>query len=108
MLASLDSLGEEPQKQTLYISLKQQLENGQAHLDFYEFLEVMSSRVSSRDTKADMKKVFAMLDEENKGFISIDTLKKVVKDLGDNIEESELQEMIEAADLDKDGLVSAD
>jgi centrin-3 len=87
MIASLDSLGEEPQKQTLYVMLKQNAENGQSHLDFYEFLEVMSNRISSKDNRTDLKKVFAMLDEDNRGFISIDTLKKVAKDLGDNIDE---------------------
>lgn len=66
--------------------LNQHAAIGQSHLDFYEFLEVMSNRVSSKDNKADMKKVFAMLDEDNRGFISIDNLKKVAKDLGDNID----------------------
>ncbi len=94
MIASLDSLGEEPQKQTLYIMLKQQLQNKHTHLDFFEFLDVMTSRVSSKDNKRNLKKVFSLLDEENKGVISIETLKKVVKDLGDNIDESELKEMI--------------
>lgn len=91
MIASLNSLGEEPQKQTLYIMLKQHADQGQSHLDFYQFLEVMSNRVSSKDNKADLKKVFAMLDEDNRGVISIDTLKKVAKDLGDNIDECELK-----------------
>jgi Ca2+-binding EF-hand superfamily protein len=50
--------------------------------------------VSSKDNKRNLKKVFSLLDEENKGVISIETLKKVVKDLGDNIDESELKEMI--------------
>jgi len=31
-----------------------------------------------------------------------------VKDLGENIEDSELKEMIEKADTDKDGVVSED
>jgi centrin-1 len=47
-----------------------------------------------------------MLDENKDGAITVETLKKVVQDLGDNIEESELREMIERADLNGDGIVS--
>lgn len=68
----------------------------------------MTNRVSTKDTKSDMRKIFALFDEEHTGFINLKSLKKVVKDLGDNIDEAELQEMIEKADLDKDGQVSED
>ena len=47
-----------------------------------------------------------MFDDEKSGFISIKNLKRVIKDLGENIDEHELQEMIEKADQDHDGLVS--
>jgi Ca2+-binding EF-hand superfamily protein len=66
----------------------------------------MTSRVSAKDTKSDMRKVFHLFDEERTGFITLLTLKKMVRDMGENIDEAELQEMIEKADLDKDGQVS--
>jgi Ca2+-binding EF-hand superfamily protein len=47
-----------------------------------------------------------LFDDEKSGFISIKNLKRVIKDLGENIDEHELQEMIEKADQDHDGLVS--
>jgi len=53
-----------------------------------------------------MKKVFMLFDDEKTGFISIATLKKVVKELGENIDEAELNEMIQKADVDRDGLVN--
>ncbi len=53
-----------------------------------------------------MKKVFMLFDDEKTGFISIATLKKVVKELGENIDETELNEMIQKADVDRDGLVN--
>ena len=41
------------------------------------------------------------------GYISVDDLKRVIKDLGESVKEDELKEMIEWADvLDKDGVVS--
>lgn len=75
-------------------------------LDFSEFLDLMTARVSNKDTREDLKKVFSLFDEEKSGFIAIKNLKRVIRDLGENIDESELQEMIEKADQDNDGLVS--
>lgn len=55
---------------------------------------MMTNRVSTKDTKSDMRKVFQLFDEDSSGFISLKSLKKVVKELGENIDEAELQEMI--------------
>lgn len=55
-----------------------------------------------------MKKVFAFFDDEKTGFVSAKNLRRIVKQLGQNIDEQELQEMVDKADLDNDGLVSED
>lgn len=66
----------------------------------------MTARVSNKDTREDLKKVFHLFDDEKTGYISMKNLKRVIRDLGENIDEQELQEMIEKADADHDGLVS--
>ena len=40
------------------------------------------------------------------GFIALKDLRKVAKDLGELTDDNVLQEMIERADLDQDGVVS--
>ena len=42
----------------------------------------------------------------NSGFIALKDLRKVAKDLGELTDDTVLQEMIERADLDQDGVVS--
>lgn len=86
--------------------IKDKLDDDNTQIDFDEFLDMMTQRVSTKDTRRDMHKIFAYFDEEKTGYISIKSLKKVVRELGENIDEAELQEMIDKADLDKDGLVS--
>lgn len=66
----------------------------------------MSSTVTENDSRGDLRKVFALFDDEKTGYISIKNLRRIVRELGDTVEEYELQEMIDRADLDKDGLVS--
>jgi len=47
-----------------------------------------------------------LFDDAKTGFISIKNLRQVVKEVGESIDDSELQEMIERADSDNDGLIS--
>ena len=82
------------------------VEEGTDELDFNGFLDLMTARISNKDSREDMKKVFMLFDDEKTGFISIASLKKVVKELGENIDEAELNEMIQKADMDRDGLVN--
>ena len=56
-------------------------------MEFCEFLDMMTNRVSNRDTRQDMKKIFSMFDEDKMGFISLKSLKKVVSGLGESIDE---------------------
>lgn len=69
---------------------------------------MMTARMSDKDTREDINKVFRLFDEDNAGFISIKNLRRVAKELGENISEEELQEMVERADSNADQQVTAD
>ena len=66
----------------------------------------MSNRVSVASSKASILKIFPLYDDEKTDHISVKNLRRVATDLGEEISEEELQEMIDRADLDRDGLVN--
>jgi Ca2+-binding EF-hand superfamily protein len=66
----------------------------------------MTSRVSDKDSRENIKKVFNLFDDDKTGLITIKNLRKIVRDLGENIDEHELQEMIDKADTNRDGMVT--
>ena len=104
----MQSLGFESKSQTIFQMIADLDKNASKALDFEEFLDLMTARMSDKDTREDINKVFRLFDEDNTGSISIKHLRRVAKELGENLTDEELQEMIERADSNGDGSVSAD
>ena len=49
---------------------------------------------------------FRLFDDDETSFITLKNLRRVAKEIGENMTDEELQEMIEEADRDGDGQVS--
>jgi centrin-1 len=71
-----------------------------------EFLQMMSGKMASRDSREEIEKIFRLFDEENSGFITFKQLKKVCNELGEGLTDEEIQEMIDEADRDQDGKIN--
>lgn len=77
--------------QTIYQMISDLEADGEGNIGFEEFLQMMTSRVSDRDSRENIRKVFNLFDDEKTGFISIKSLRKIVRDLGESVEDHELQ-----------------
>jgi len=80
--------------------------DGSGTIDFGEWLTLMTKRVNDKDSRANVNKIFALYDDERTGFISAKNMRRIAQELGDNISNEEIDELIQRADLDQDGLVS--
>ena len=72
--------------------------DGSGTIDFEEFLEMMTGKMGEKDTKEEIIKVFKLFDDDSTGKISFKNLKRVAKELGENMTEEELQDMIDVGD----------
>ena len=70
---------------------------------------MMTDKMSDKDTPENLRKVFELfIGDDNANKIELKYLKRVAKELGENMSDDELNEMLVIADTDKDGKVSFD
>lgn len=104
--AAMTSLGFESKSAAIFQMISDLDADGNGAIDFGEWLALMTKRVNDRDSKANISKIFYLFDDERTGFISVKNLRRIADELGENVSNEELEELIRRADLDQDGLVS--
>ena len=100
------ALGFEVKKEELKKMITDIDADGSGSIEFPEFLEMMTAKMSEKDSREEILKAFRLFDDDETGKISFRNLKRVAKELGENMTDEELQEMIDEADRDGDGEVN--
>ena len=106
--SAMQSLGFDTKNPTIYQMIQDIDKSSATEVNFDEFLNLMTSRLAGSDTKEDIQKIFDLFDDDHTGYISLQNLKRVAAELGENMDDAELLEMIERADFDRDGQISPD
>jgi len=91
---------------------------GSGTVDFPEFLNMMAKKIQNTDSVEDeIKEAFRVFDKDGQGHgqgrdkdgqghISADEFRFVMRNIGSQMTEEEIEEMITEADHDHDGLIS--
>jgi len=103
---AMRALGFEPKKEEIKKMISDVDKDGSGTIDFNDFLLMMTQKMSEKDSKEEILKAFRLFDDDETGKISFKNLKRVAKELGENLTDEELQEMIDEADRDGDGEIN--
>ena len=87
---AMKSLGYDAKKEEIKKMIADADRDGNGYIDYDEFLEMMIPRLASRDPKEEMLKAFKMIDADGSGIITFTELKKVCKELGENLTDKEI------------------
>lgn len=103
---AMRALGFEPKKEEVKKMISDVDTDGSGTIGFDDFMALMTVKMAERDPREEIMKAFRLFDDDETGKITFKNLKRVAKELGENISDEELQEMIDEADRDGDGEVS--
>merc|ERR1712193_11743 len=92
--AAMRALGLEVKNEELKKMVADVDNDGNGTIEFAEFLQMMTGKMGEKDTREDIEKVFKLFDDDNTNKISFRNLARVAEELGENIDDEELQDMI--------------
>merc|ERR1711907_797029 len=101
--AAMRALGFEVKNEELKKMVTDVDNDGNGTIEFAEFLSMMTAKMGEKDSREDIDKVFKLFDNDSTNKISFRNLARVAEELGENIDDEELQDMINQADRDGDG-----
>jgi len=103
---AMRALGFEPRRDEINKLATIYDKSGTGIISEEDFLNLMSEKISDKGTKEEILKAFRLFDNDQTGRISFKNLKRVAVELGENLTDEELKEMILEADQDNDGEVN--
>ena len=86
-------------------------EDGSGLLEFAEFCQLAAKFLVEEDEEAlkkELKEAFRIYDKEQLGYISIETLKEILRELDNKLTEDDLDGIIEEVDEDGSGTLDFD
>ncbi|XP_062214629.1 calmodulin-like protein 4 isoform X2 [Phragmites australis] len=103
------SLDLDPSDQELNDMMSEVDTDGNGIIDFQEFLSLIARKMKDGDgDEEELKEAFEVLDKDKNGFISPTELRMVMTNLGEQMTDEEVEQMIKEADTDGDGQVNYD
>ncbi|OMJ91983.1 hypothetical protein SteCoe_5297 [Stentor coeruleus] len=75
-------------------------------VNFGEFLDLLASEGVDYNSAEEIQKLFSIFDVDKTGFIELSNLRRIVKEVGEALEEADIIELLRKSDLDGDGRVS--
>ena len=106
---AIRSLGMDQNNQGLKNMIDMITGQGGHSIEFGEFLNMMNSQIeANKHDDSHLMDMFRTLDSNQTGKITFDNLKKVATEIGEKMSDEQLQEMLDEADRDGDGAISAE
>ncbi|KAG8530281.1 uncharacterized protein KY384_004783 [Bacidia gigantensis] len=72
-------------------------------ISFEEFTTIMAHKLSPVDAETELRAAFDVFDKDGNGTISTEELRQLMKSIGEDLNDTEIEEMVREADRDGNG-----
>ncbi|TID23184.1 hypothetical protein CANINC_003201 [Pichia inconspicua] len=103
---ALRALGFDMSKREVLDVIEEYDSGNRKKIKYDDFYRYVAAKIVERDPVEEIKRAFQLFDDDGTGKISLKNLRRVAKELGENMSDDELAAMIDEFDLDEDGEIS--
>ncbi|XP_039265674.1 centrin-3-like [Styela clava] len=103
---AMRALGFEVKKADVLKILRENDREETGKISFDDYNDVMTDLILERDPQEELTKAFKLFDDDDSGKISLRNLRRVARELGENMTDDELRAMIDEFDTDGDGEIN--
>merc|ERR1712126_406184 len=96
----MKSIGQNPSDAEIQDMVNQVDKDGTGSIDFPEFLMMMAMKADSENAEDEIREAFQVFDGDGNGYINRQELTLVMSNLGEKLTTTEIQGMIDEADID--------
>jgi len=100
---AMRAMGMNPTENELLELINEYDTDGSGQIEFPEFCNMMSNKMTDNDDEEMVRMAFRVLDKDGSGTISSHEFKHLMTHIGDKLTEDEVMMLINAADKDGDG-----
>ena len=104
--AAMRALGFDVRKDELQKVIAEIDADGSGEIEFPEFMQMMTGKMGAIDSYEEIMKLFKRFDAKDKGFIDFADVKHIAKELGENMSDVDLGNMVQS--FGTDGKVTAE
>ncbi|XP_023347176.1 calmodulin-beta isoform X1 [Eurytemora carolleeae] len=98
-------IGQNPTEAELQDMVNEVDKDGTGSIDFPEFLSMMAIKVNEQNAEEEVREAFKVFDGDGNGFIDRRELSLMMRFMGESLTETEINLIIDEADIDHDGLI---
>lgn len=102
---AMRALGFIPNKGEARALMRRVCDSDSSSIDFNQFQDLMAEKIFERNPKVEIEQAWDLFDKDADGRISFEDLKSITDELGENLTEQELIDMIKEADRTKSGTI---
>ena len=100
LAAVLTALGQSPSDEDIAKMIAEVDADANGTLEFPEFLQMMTSRMNTKNNDEEIQEAFKVFDLDGSGFITATTLGKAMKSLNEKFEPAELDQLVKITGTD--------